>query len=268
MTYPRRETIVGKRHAITKILREQADMHGQSIQRALYAGASGGLALIQRDGQPSADSTAYPVMDGFEASVGDPVLVLRVGKGFVVIGRILTACSQSDNFAKNPVVGDLGLTEQGTAWADDAGFDIVTGGYARPNNVSGNFPGVNVGFTDMAVECAISNMASDPDCLCGVNYRKQNATNFLAVFLDRQNSLVVLIQQVAGVNSTIAQTAWIPTDSARLKVVALADRHRVYVDGVAYIDTLSTQFNGQTNCGLFAQVTTSVLYTGFCARPA
>lgn len=79
------------RHPMERILRDQDERFGDSFQRAIYVGASGNKSLVRRDGQATGDPVAYPTISGAAASMtpGDEVLMVRVGKGYVVLGKIL-----------------------------------------------------------------------------------------------------------------------------------------------------------------------------------
>lgn len=57
--------------------------------RGTVTGTDGARVLVQRPGEAAADPTPYPRLDGWTPEVGDEVLLLRVGSGWVVLGRIV-----------------------------------------------------------------------------------------------------------------------------------------------------------------------------------
>ena len=59
------------------------------VFRATVTGTSGNLVTVQRPGQGSADAQSYPRLASYSSPVnGDEVLVIRLGDGLIVAGKV------------------------------------------------------------------------------------------------------------------------------------------------------------------------------------
>jgi hypothetical protein len=52
-------------------------------------GTSGGLVIVQRQGADGPDPAGYPRLASYSPGSGDEVLLVRVGAGYVVLGRLV-----------------------------------------------------------------------------------------------------------------------------------------------------------------------------------
>lgn len=73
--------------AIQDIVR-RADL-GDLIQRVVVTGTNAVELYIQRTGQSAPDAVSYPTLDGVSVIAGDEVILLRVGSGYIVIGKVV-----------------------------------------------------------------------------------------------------------------------------------------------------------------------------------
>src|SRR5690349_23103844 len=85
---------------------------------------------------------------------------------------------------------------------------------------------VAVADADMVVEVNLTNLSADVDAECGVSFRLQDTSNFLAAYVDKGDSLTHLSSFTAGVEASIATAAWTPADSAEIRVIAQSNRLR------------------------------------------
>ena len=66
------------------------ELWGQRVFRAVVTGTSGNLVTIQRTGQAASDPQSYAKLASYSSpQVSDEVVVLRVGSGWIVMGRVL-----------------------------------------------------------------------------------------------------------------------------------------------------------------------------------
>lgn len=149
---------------------------------------------------------------------------------------------------KNIVAAGVGFGS-GPWWITTAGFGALLGDSA-----------------DMVVEVQLSNLSADSDEECGVCFRKQDSSNFLAAYVDDGDDLVHLSKFESGVETSIATFAWTPADTAELRVIAQDDRIRVWLDFKLVIDTEDATFNTAVRAGLFSRSTTAVLFGAFYAQ--
>lgn len=61
----------------------------QAFVRATVTGTSGSLVLVQRQGAAGADPAGYPRLASYTPSAGDEVLMVRLGAGYIVLGRVV-----------------------------------------------------------------------------------------------------------------------------------------------------------------------------------
>lgn len=156
-----------------------------------------------------------------------------------------------DTFDRGNATGDLGTSFSGDAWANDAGFDIVSNA-ARANTAYPSPARLEVGKTDVVVEVQISNMAGGgSNEWCGVVYRWVDDNNFYLAAVFDQFDTVGILKCVAGTFSTVVDSAWTPTTSAELRLIAQGDRHRLYLDGKLVADADDSEHAG-TGIGIFA----------------
>lgn len=59
------------------------------VFRATVDSNNANEVYIIRDGQSARDDQSYPKLSGLTVAAGDIVLVVRVGKGYVVVGKII-----------------------------------------------------------------------------------------------------------------------------------------------------------------------------------
>ena len=121
-------------------------------------------------------------------------------------------------------------------------------------------------YADMVVEISLSNIAADTDAEVGVNFRKLDASNFLAAYVDDGDNLVHLAKFLAGVETTLGTAAWTPADTAEIRVLAQSDRLRVEVDRVLKLDVTEADLADNARAGLFSRSTTVVLFKDFYAE--
>jgi hypothetical protein len=63
---------------------------GEFVFRAIVTGTSGNRVLVRRATQTAADAQAYPRLAAYSSpTVADEVLVIRLGGGFLVVGKIV-----------------------------------------------------------------------------------------------------------------------------------------------------------------------------------
>jgi hypothetical protein len=63
---------------------------GERVFRATVTGTSGNLVTIQRTGQAAADPQSYAKLASYSSpQVADEVVVLRVGSGWIVMGKVI-----------------------------------------------------------------------------------------------------------------------------------------------------------------------------------
>ncbi len=64
--------------------------HREDVFRATVTGTSGNLVTIRRTGQASADPQSYPALASYSMpAANDEVIVMRVGDGLIVIGKVV-----------------------------------------------------------------------------------------------------------------------------------------------------------------------------------
>lgn len=71
------------------ILEQARRANRDMIQRAVVESMDGNQAFVYRDSQFLRDPISYPTIDGLTVVANDEVLLLRVGTGYVVCGKIL-----------------------------------------------------------------------------------------------------------------------------------------------------------------------------------
>lgn len=76
---------------LAKFVSDMVDgMFRERVFRATVTGVSGNLVTIQRPGQTAADTQSYPALASYGSPTAtDEVLVIRLGDGWVVAGKIV-----------------------------------------------------------------------------------------------------------------------------------------------------------------------------------
>jgi hypothetical protein len=59
------------------------------IWRGTVTGTVGNLVTVQRPGMTAADPQSYPRLSSYTPAVSDEVIVLRVGRGYIVCGKVV-----------------------------------------------------------------------------------------------------------------------------------------------------------------------------------
>lgn len=101
---------------------------------------------------------------------------------------------------------------------------------------------------------------------CGVVYRGVDQGNYWAAYVDAGDNLIHLSKFVGGVEESVATYAWTPADTAEIRVIAQANRHRVWVDRLLAIDEEDGDLNYGNLAGLFSRSTTAVLFDNWYAE--
>jgi hypothetical protein len=75
---------------LVQLIRDVVQAEGRrAFVRGTVTGTSGSLVLVQRQGESAADPIGYPRLASYSPASGDEVLLVRVGGGYVVLGRVL-----------------------------------------------------------------------------------------------------------------------------------------------------------------------------------
>jgi hypothetical protein len=75
---------------LVQLIREViASEDRQAFVRGIVTGTSGGLVIVQRQGADGPDPAGYPRLASYSPGSGDEVLLVRVGAGYVVLGRLV-----------------------------------------------------------------------------------------------------------------------------------------------------------------------------------
>jgi hypothetical protein len=113
----------------------------------------------------------------------------------------------------------------------------------------------------MVAEVSLSNLSADTDEECGLVYRGMDGSNFWAAYVDDGDDLVHLSKFGSGIEYSVATASWTPADTAEIRAIAQADRHRVWVDQKLVIDVQDPTLNTGTKAGLFSRSTTVVKFS-------
>lgn len=157
-----------------------------------------------------------------------------------------------DDFNRDDATGDLGNSTEGTAWANDTGFDIATNvAVANTDTLSMATQNLGTGITDQVIEVTLGDIGTGDEV--GVVFRYADADNQYRVYLDKGSDEVILEKNVATSVSEIASPAFTVGTDHELRVIIQSTRIRVWVDRYLYIDETDSGLSAGTNVGLFAR---------------
>ena len=157
-----------------------------------------------------------------------------------------------DDFARDNATGDLGISANGVTWANDTGYNIVSG-QARANTDTLSMATLNLGtgIVDQVVEAQLSNIGTGDEV--GVVFRYTDADNQYRCYLDKGSNEVILEKNVATTVSEIASPAFTVGTAHEMRAMVQGERIRVWVDFELVIDTTDSALSAGTNVGLFAR---------------
>ena len=157
-----------------------------------------------------------------------------------------------DNFGRANASGDLGIALSGDTWANDGNMDI-TSFTARANSDTIQVPDLDLGAsaTDHVVEVTLTNIGAGDEV--GVILRKQDASNYYRVYLDKGSDEVIAEKFVGGVMTELASPAFTVGTGHEIRVRMQGTRMRVDVDYKQYIDTTDSALSSGTKVGLMAR---------------
>lgn len=97
------------------------------IWRGVVTGTLGDLVYVRRAEQSVADTQPYPHLDSYTPTVADEVIVARVGKGYIIIGKVVRAATAPVAPSNYPFinVAQYGALADGNAVTDTAGINLA-----------------------------------------------------------------------------------------------------------------------------------------------
>lgn len=155
-----------------------------------------------------------------------------------------------DLFTRDDTANSLGVSTSDDTWTTTT-WKIHTNKAVPTSNPSTALVTVG-GSGDMVVEAQCEGMDADVDAQ-GVYYRYKDATHYWRAVLDASTQAVQLWcndPAYFGLNK-VADVSWTRKASAEIRVLVQGDRHRVYVDGVLYIEWVDSHSNTETIAGLY-----------------
>lgn len=170
-----------------------------------------------------------------------------------------------DDFDRADATGDLGTALSSDAWAEDSGFDIVSGA-ARANSDSAQTPNVLLFESeDQVVEVQLSEIGAGDEV--GVVFHYDSAANYSRAYLDKGSNEVIFEHVIGGVATELSSPAYTVGTSAELRVIVQDHRVRVWVDRRMYIDAEDGTGWLGSRVGLFARnASGTTKFTNFHAR--
>lgn len=159
----------------------------------------------------------------------------------------------------------LGTALSSDAWAEDSGFDIVSGA-ARANSDSAQTPNVLLFESeDQVVEVQLSEIGAGDEV--GVVFHYDSAANYSRAYLDKGSNEVIFEHVIGGVATELSSPAYTVGTSAELRVIVQDHRVRVWVDRRLYIDAEDGAGWLGSRVGLFARnASGTTKFTNFHAR--
>lgn len=116
---------------------------------------------------------------------------------------------------------------------------------------------------DLLIEVSLSNLAADTVEEAGIAYRVQDAGHYWAAYVDDGDNLAHLSKVIAGVETSMATLAWPPTDTAELRVLVQANRHRFYVGARLMAEVTDSDLSYALGGGLFWGGSTAPRFDNF-----
>lgn len=145
----------------------------------------------------------------------------------------------------------LGTALSSDAWAEDSGFDIVSGA-ARANSDSAQTPTLLLfEADDQVVEVQLSEIGTGDEV--GVVFRYEDANNYSRVYVDKGSNEVIHEHVKAGVATEISSPAYTVGTSGEIRVIVQDHRVRAWVNRRLYIDNTDTTMWLGNRVGLFAR---------------
>ena len=155
-----------------------------------------------------------------------------------------------DLFDRADASGDLGTCTNSVVWANDSGFDIVSGA-ARANTNTLSMATLNIGAADQVVEVDLD--AIDTGDEVGAVFRYTDANNQYRLYLDKGSNELILEKNVAGVVTEIVSPAYTVGTEHALRIFVQDTRIRVWADAVQLIDEVDSGLATGNSIGIFAR---------------